>query len=241
MRLKPWVLTAGFGVLFAAIANLAWLTAMGTTGPWYSGAVSLQAYSVSLVVASLLALALVVTASNRAAVLDFRMLRTDGRIALLRATPVAGNPSRAHPDPVDNFDLGTDLDEEFAEMRIGGAAAMVGIEKEGHDALLEVPDLVESVPNDRRTDVLRELVRERVALREARVALWRMVAGPVLMSLVFVAAAGAMIPGSEGFAASHYQLNTTFMLFLGYGIAPLVAWAVIALGSLGADPRRSVA
>jgi len=235
MRVRVWILTVSFGILFAIIANLSWLTAVGTTAPWFGTSVSLQTYGVSVVVASLVAIALVVIASNRSNRLDLRMLALDGRIALLRATPVGGNPSRAPADLADNFDLGPDLDEEVEELRFDGVAAMIGLGKQGHDTLLELPGPRTPAADRRRTDVLRELVRERVAAREMRSSLWRMVAGPVFVATLFVAVASVMIPGAEGFAAANFHLNTALVLFLSYGIAPLVAWALIAMAAFGSE------
>src|SRR2546423_13973078 len=44
-RLWPFVLTVFFGILFAGIADLAWLTATGSTAPWFTGAASAQVYT----------------------------------------------------------------------------------------------------------------------------------------------------------------------------------------------------
>ncbi len=241
LRLRPWVLTAGFGVLFAVMANLAWLTAIGTTGPWYGSTVSLETYGLSLGIATLLAAVLTLSASNRAGAMDARLRRLDRGISLLKAAPAAAHETRRAGPSEDDLDLGLDLDDELGGMVESGRSAVVGVEKEGHDALIEISAIRNVPASGRRTEVLRELVRERIALREARASIWRTVAGPVSLSTLFVAVAGVMIPGAEGFAATHYQLNTALVLFLSYGLAPLVAWAVISLGSLAAASHRSVA
>lgn len=241
MRLRPWIPTTAFVVLFAIIANLAWLTAIGTTAPWFGTAVSLQAYGVSVVVASLLAIALVLSASSHASRLDLRMLWLDGRIAFLRSAPASGNSSRPPAEPAEDLDLGTGFEEDLAEIRADPMVSVVGLDKQGHDTLLELPGMRTPAVTRRPTDLLRELVRARVLLRETRASLWRTVAGPVIGATLFVAMAGVMIPGSEGFAAAHYQLNTALVLFLGYGIGPLVAWTVLALAALGAEASHPTA
>ncbi len=53
--------------------------------------------------------------------------------------------------------------------------------------------------------------------------------GPVLASVIFLSIAAPMLPGSEGFAAAHDQLNTMMILFLSYGLAPLVVWSALSL------------
>src|SRR5438094_160500 len=61
--------------------------------------------------------------------------------------------------------------------------------------------------------------------------------GAVVVAIA-LAAAAAMLPGSDGFAASQYQLNTALLLFLGYGWMFLVFWAVMALSMLTARALR---
>ena len=86
-RLRPSVLTAGFAVLFAVIANLAWATAIATTGPWFDAGTGLAVYSVALVLATVLVVFLVQQATARISRLDASLVRLDRRIALLRAAP----------------------------------------------------------------------------------------------------------------------------------------------------------
>lgn len=238
MRLKPWVLTAGFGVLFAAIANLAWLTAIGTTGPWFNVSTSAQVYDNAILGGLILSLALVLVAGLRSNGMEIRLRALDRRIALVRG---AERPSVAplSNGPLDN-DLDAEIDAALGEIDAPESSAVVRLEREGHDALVDLPSVLRTAPAGARTDLLRELVRERMELREAASVAWRIVAGPVVLSFLFVTIGGVMLPGSEGFAASHYQLNTTLVLFLGYAFAPLLAWAVLALGSLWRGPRHEI-
>ena len=228
-RLRPSVVTAGFAVLFAVIADLAWATAVATTSPWYDAAVSLQVYSVAILVASLLAVVLVLSASRRASVLDASLHRLDQRIALFRSGLVA-EPllvrDRSGPDAAD-------IEGDPRRSADGGSRLAVPADKEGHDSLIEMPDVPPAPRGDRtKVALLRRLVRGRIALREARARVWTTVSGALAVSLVFLAVAAPMLPGSEGFAAAHYQLNTALILFLSYGLVPLVAWAVVSLGLL---------
>src|SRR3989442_1080291 len=51
----------------------------------------------------------------------------------------------------------------------------------------------------------------------------------------------ATIPGVQGFAQTNFQLTTGIVLFLAYGLAFLVAWALAALASLvrrAPEPRN---
>ena len=115
------------------------------------------------------------------------------------------------------------------------------LQKQGHDTLVDLPEVAPATSNMRRTGFLRELVRERIAVRETRARLWWTAFAPVLGCIVFVAIAAPMMPGSEGFAAAHYQLNTGLILFLAYGLAPLVAWSLVSLGLISGFERQPVA
>src|SRR2546428_414245 len=67
------------------------------------------------------------------------------------------------------------------------------------------------------------------------------VAGPIVVALLSAGMAGAMLPGVQGFAQTNFQLTTGVVLFLAYGLAFLVAWALAALASLvrrAPEPRN---
>jgi low affinity Fe/Cu permease len=234
LRLRPSIVVAVFVVLFAVIANLAWVTAVTTRGPWFSATVSLQMYSLVILVASFLAVVLVLVASTHVTAIDATLSRLDRRIAQVRSTPaVVHGPVRSDSVPAVR-DAPADSDPDFDIYANGGTRVVMAAEKDGHDALVDLPEVVRSVAPSTRTDALRVLVRERIAQREARSRVRWIAFGPTFGSVVFLAIAAMMLPGSEGFAAVHYQLNTTLLLFLAYGLAPLVAWSVLTLGMLGA-------
>lgn len=230
-RLRPSLVTAAFGVLLAVVADLAWATALTTTGPWFGASVGLAVYSAALIVPTVLAVVLVHQATVRVDRLDASLARLDRRIALLRSAHAARGRTHAS-EQVFGSRLG---EERFAD---GGSAPLVLLEREGHDTLVPLPAESRDGAARARTEVLRQLVRERVAILEARTRVGSTVAGPVLASLVFVAIAGPMLPGSDGFAAAHYVLNTALILFLSYGFAPLVGWSLLALGMMGSFRGR---
>ncbi len=241
LRLRPSVVAAAFAVLFAVIANLSWATALTTAGPWFDETVSLAVYGVAIALGSLLAVVLVLQASARAASLDGSLNRLDRRIAILRAVPREPQPDPGvHIVPVPR-DLEAELGAELDAFAAGPSSRLVGLEKEGHDTLLPLARTSRASSPEARTAVLRLLVGERIALREARARVWTTAAGPVVLSVVFLVIAGPMLPGAGGFAAAHYALNTTLVLFLAYGFAPLVAWSVISLGMLGPRGRHAAA
>lgn len=236
-RPRPALLTAAFVILFAAMANLAWATAITTTGPWYDAGVSADVYALSAAIAALMAILVVRDGSRSAAALDGSVRRVDRRIGLLRAKMKARPPDGVSPSPasLDEFDLDSAIDG----LEDPGPTSLVRIERTGHDTLVPLAIAPQAVPSTATTEVLRQLVSERVALREARARVWATVAGPVVLCLAFLAIAGPMLPGSGPFATAHYQMNTALVLFLAYGLAPLVAWCALGLVMLGAPGRRS--
>lgn len=231
IRLRPSILTAGFGVLLAVIADLAWATAITTTGPWFTPSVSLAVYVTAIVLAAALSIVLVHEATSRVAALTASLARLDRRIALLR-------PARGSRGGGAAPSAGSDPEDDLNGLPSGGTRVLVRLEKEGHDALIPLPPGSGGAASTARTEVLRQLLRERLEIREARARVWSTAAGPVLASLVFLVIAGPMLPGSDGFAAAHYVLNTTLVLFLSYGLAPLVAWALLALAIMGSPAGR---
>src|SRR5438445_670613 len=86
----------------------------------------------------------------------------------------------------------------------------------------------------RRRCLLSHLVAtsERGRVELARASAAPSIAGPIVVALLFAIAAGAMLPGAETFAGSHFQLNTALLLFLGYGWMFLLLWAVLGLSLL---------
>jgi len=238
-HLRPSIVNAAFVILFAVIAGLAWATASATSAPWYDAAVGLQVYALAAVLSTLLATVVVLTTSRRVSDLESSLLRVERRVGMLRAK-VRKNPSNLASASGSVSLPELDTVEALDGLAGGGAPSMIRIERQGHDTLVPVPEGVSSSKSFVVTEVLRQLVRERNALRQARARVWTVAAGPVLTCLVFLAIAGPMLPGSAGFAAAHFQLNTALILFLAYGLPPLVAWSLVALGMLGGSSRRWV-
>jgi len=213
--------TGCFLAIFAMIGYLAWTTALGTTGPWFSPAISQQVYSATLISATVLVVGLVAFASAQAAAAARETRALDLRIAILRGSGVAHVPGVIDT----NGDLEDALPPIIEAPTRGVGAALVSIRRQGHDSL----ETVHSLAIDRAPEVaLREFSRA-PNLLGAKARLRSAVAGPCVMGTVFLGIAGAMLPGSEGFLQVHFFLNTTLILFLGYGWPFLAAWASAGL------------
>jgi hypothetical protein len=70
----------------------------------------------------------------------------------------------------------------------------------------------------------REAVQTLAALRSKRDAVLRYFMGPILASIAVIGLSGAMLPGSDAFLQSYYQLNTAILLGLGYSFAGVAAY-----------------
>jgi len=226
-----------FGLLFLVIANLAWATALGTTGPWFGPEISQQVYATSALVATFLAVLAAFAASARIAVLDRQLSALSRRIDRLRASQaVSESEATASSNPA--VDIDEELDAYLEGLEDDGTALLV--ERPGHDDLVALPTSTRGKASQERLAALRALTKERIRLRSLRASVPRFAAGPILAALVDLAIAGAMLPGSGTFAATHFQLNTALVLYLGYTLAPLVAWTVLGLAFLhgGASDRE---
>src|SRR2546427_669089 len=105
-----------------------------------------------------------------------------------------------------------------------------GIEIEVTGTLVEVSAALTAARA--RKELMKALLVERARVELARASAAPSIAGPIVVALLFAVAAGAMLPGAETFAASHFQLNTALLLFLGYGWMFLLLWAVLGLSLL---------
>ncbi|OGS59947.1 MAG: hypothetical protein A3K59_05340 [Euryarchaeota archaeon RBG_19FT_COMBO_69_17] len=230
MSLRASVLTAGFGIAFAIIANLAWATSTSTSAPWYSPTVSLQMYSVSLGVAAILAMVTAVVASGYASRTDEALRDVNRQIAVLREPARLSNVGLPDDRRID-----VDIEQVLRELDAPPTATALVAERPADDILM--PSRVEAAG---RTKAVRALLEERMALQTLRSGGRIAVAGPLLGFTLFVAISSSMLIGAEGFALRNYQLNTALLLLLGYGWPVLVAWAVAAMMLLhGPSGRRA--
>jgi len=233
-RLWPFVLTVFFGILFAGIADLAWLTATGSNAPWFTSAVSAQVYTATLTTATIATLILASLAASKLTVLD-------SRARAVAAREVDEGPSSPRiPVEVPRSVVLAPSRNTRAE---GLDQILSELERFAEGPMVEVRDRQSGnpIPTSRPRSTPRPGVAgsgrgmppaTRAALRRARGLVWQTVAGPLAVFLIFISVAGAMLPGSGAFAQTHFQLNTGIILFLGYGWPFLVAWAVAAIALL---------
>src|ERR1700704_3941813 len=233
-RLWPFVLTVFFGILFAGIADLAWLTATGTNAPWFTSAVSAQVYTATLTTATIATLILASLAASKLAVLDSR-----ARAAATREVDEGTESPRIPVEVPRSVVLAPNrtpraegLDQILSELERFADGPMVEVRDRQSENSIPTP-LPPPPPRPGTPGPGRGMPpAPRAPLRRARGLVWQTVAGPLAVFLIFISVAGAMLPGSGAFAQTHFQLNTGIVLFLGYGWPFLVAWAVAAIALL---------
>ena len=233
-RLWPFVLTVFFGILFAGIADLSWLTATGTTAPWFTSAVSAQVYTATLSTATIATLILASLAASKLTLLESR-----ARAAVARQVEEGAASPRIPVEAPRSVVIAPGrnpraegLDQILSELERFAEGPMVEV----RDRQTGGP-IPRFLPQSSQRPVVagqgRVLPRvTRAALRRARGLVWQTVAGPLAVLLIFISVAGAMLPGSGAFAQTHFQLNTGLILFLGYGWPFLVAWSIAAIALL---------
>ena len=223
VRQRLVIATLLFLGAFAVIAQLAWNTAESTAGPWFSTSISRDLYSTTLISATILVAILAALAAGLSGLVGRETRALDLRLNILRSsgvvTAVAGGID------IDR-DIEDTLDEILGTVGGGPAAPLVTVDREAHDTLVAVATEGRVLRQD---VVLREFTRARASLHKAAARIWAGVAGPMAAGLLFLGISGAMLPGAEGFAESHYILNTALVLFLGYGWPILVGWTAVGL------------
>lgn len=226
-----------FASALSLVGILAMATALGASGPWFSSAVSMQVYGISLLGAILLSAILAAVAGGLRVRFDEALRSLELRLAALpeaiglpRDREVAPEDLVAIPPSDEEVDDLLDVlekmppDSGIAEFQVTGT-------------LVEVSTALTAART--RKELLRAVVRQRSEVLAARGRIAPAVAGPILACVAFAFVAGPMLPGVEGFAAQNFQLNTASVLFLAYGWGLLLAWAALAIGWLLVGPRKA--
>ena len=223
-----------FLAAFAIIALLARATALGTSAPWFSAGLSMVVYAATIISATILIAALAALGSSQVATADRELSDLDLRIAVLRGRGLGGLPGGGAFNP--DQDIDDTLDAILGAADGGTSRPLLAVAPEGHDSLVPASVLART----HQENVVKELSRLRNMLLRAGFRVRGAVLGPIAMGLVFLSIAGAMLPGSDAFAALHFQMNTALILFLGYGWPFLVAWSAVGLALARPHDHTSV-
>ena len=212
-----------FAVTFFMIAILARAVSVTTTGPWFTGTLSIFFYSVSLIAGLFVAVGVTAFASHRASGLDAALSSLDLEIATNRRNTEGREGAEG------GSGLSGGIGEVLGRLETLDATGRGGSEPSGHDSILASPTVYRTGTAEPAEELVRELTKQRNAIRTSRDRVWPTVAGPITLALLFVTIAGAMLPGAEGFAGYNYQLNTMLILMIAYSWWLLGAWLVLSL------------
>ncbi len=237
MSVRSASATFVFVVLVGFVAILARAAAATTNAPWFPAPITTQVYSVTLIASLMLALFVVALASLRAAHLDELVLTMELRLSTLAR--VTGIDPRIVPDsPRAAQRRDANAIEDALDPIIGPDDFPLSTRRSSHDTLIEVPRVETAVGTASVADVQRDFAARYRAIQTARGRVWSSIAAPLSLSLVFVGISAIMLPGSDGFAQTNFQLNTAFVLFLSYAWWLLLAWSMYAIAALPGGSRK---
>jgi hypothetical protein len=86
---------------------------------------------------------------------------------------------------------------------------------------------IRQLESDLRTEWSDPQLDER-ARAEARGSVWRIAAGPLILTVLLMAVSAIMLPLSTDFADANFRLNNTLVLFVSYSAALLPSYVVVA-------------
>jgi HAMP domain-containing protein len=231
-RLGPFILTVFFGIVFAAIVDLSWLTAGGTSGPWFSPAISVQVYTTTLTAATIATLIMASLAASRLAAFETRARAAAAR-EVANPTPSATIEVKV-PETVvvapPQAMRSEGLDQILSELHRFAERTNARVEDRTRRNEDRLARMVRQEANAVRDRTMSPAARD--ALQRGRGLVWQTVAGPLILFLAFISISGAMLPGSGAFAQAHFQLNTGLILFLSYAWPFLIAWAIASIALL---------
>src|SRR5438309_1157871 len=239
---RTGVVNVVFAVVFGLVAALAAATAAGTTDSWFSVEVSSLVFPTYIFATIVTAFVLFGFAATHVARLEDARRSIDLRIATIPESIhlPTGAEVTITPDIVRTIPPSDEeVDELLTTLATPTATSMPQGEIAVAGTLVEISVALQATRT--RKEVLRVLIRERIRVESDRRRVAGTVAGPIVVALLSAGMAGAMLPGVQGFAQTNFQLTTGVVLFLAYGLAFLVAWALAALASLvrrAPEPRN---
>lgn len=235
--LRPRVLSAGFGAYFLIMALVAWYSGQNL-GYHYAPDVTRFSFMVFLIVGAIFLVGVGVAAVLGARSLDTRIEHLEARGAsdesvveeIVVEEPI---PDQVPPPLVENPGTSGDhVDRDIDELLVSlqEMEEDAGTEEEA-GAPKPAPKVAPRVAVPSRA-LTQGDTRRLSLLRKKRDGIGAYFAGPALASIGAIGISAAMLPGTDAFLQTYYQLNTALLLGLAYtfvGIAAYIATSALLL------------
>lgn len=237
---RPRTLSMVFGIYFLLMAIIAWYSGVAL-GYHYTIDITRWTYTIYLVAGAVFLVGVVLAALWSMRYLDGRIEKLEGYPGddvevveeLVVEEPV---PDDVPPPLVESASPGGDhVDRDIDELLVSLQEMEHEAESAGEmvEAEAPAPRATRSRTVGAEKPVARLMESKKLAaLRKKRDGIMHYFAGPALASIGAIGISAAMLPGSDGFLQSSFELNTSLMLGLGYtfvGIAAYVAASVLLM------------
>ena len=233
---RPRTLSAVFGVYFLIMAIVAWYSGE-SLGYHYTVDITRFSFMIYLIAGAIFLIGVIVAAFLSARSLDARIGKLEGTSApdggVFEEVVMEDEVTDAVPPPLEETanPTGDHVDRDIDEL-------LVSLQEMEQDAGSdEAAEIVE--PSPRVTTAGRTIAKKSFAtgsdvkrltiLKKKRDGLIGYVAGPVLASIGAIGISAAMLPGSDAFLQTYYQLNTALLLGLGYTFAGIAAYVAVSV------------
>ncbi len=228
---RPRILSVGFGVYFLVMAALAWWAGVAL-GYHYTADITRWTFTIYLLAGAVFLVAIGLGAVWTARSLDARIEKLGGAgasddevIGEVEVEATAGDdvppPLEEAPAPsADHVDR--DIDELLVSLQEMEQEAEITEETEA-----EGPATRSARGGRARASTSSGSTTDSAtvsALRKKRDRLASYFAGPALAAIGAIGVSGAMLPGSDAFLQTYFQLNTSLLLGLGYSFVGIAAY-----------------
>ena len=233
--LRPRTLSAVFGVYFLLMAIVAWFSAQAL-GYRYTVDTTRFTFMVFLIAGAIFLVGVAIAAVLSARSLDARIeeLESSAEPAeVVEEIEVDESVADEVPPPLEEAPAGDHVDRDIDELLVSlqemeqdaGAADEVAEPEAPVTVARHGSRVTELAPTIGVADAGRLLM-----LRRKRDGLAGYFAGPALAAIGVVGISAAMLPGSDAFLQTYFELNTALLLGLAYtfvGIAAYVAASIL--------------
>jgi len=238
--LRPRTLSAVFGAYFLLMAVVAWYSGQ-TLGYHYTVDVTRFSFMVFLIAGAIFVVGVGFAAVLSARSLDARIERLEGtvepaatsfeEVVIEETVPDEVPPPLDETPETQGDHVDRDIDELLVSLQEMEEDAGTTEEAAEVEAPAPASRPVSRTVQPRPVGALAD-TRRLTMLRKKRDGLAAYFAGPALASIGVLGISAAMLPGSDGFLQTYFQLNTSLLLGLAYtfvGIGAYVAASTLLL------------